>query len=155
MKIAIIGSTQYEGKMTNFTKPVPKPVRDDTDYLAKAIETAAKIATADGRCAMPGCRHTRASGYAILAHHIVHVKYRNTAADPENLFPCCLFCHNVIHANETAFKAWLEGRSPGLYDRLWEKARTICLLDFAEVYAELLEHWHEILRAKMEAGREG
>jgi hypothetical protein len=126
-------------------------VRDTTDYLGKAIETAAKIATLDGKCAMEGCRHTREGGFAILAHHVVHVKYKNTAADPENLFPVCLFCHGQIHANETAFREWLAKRSPGLYDRLWEKARAICRLDFQEVYAGLLERLLTLHQVKHEA----
>jgi len=136
--------------MKTFT-PAPKPVRDSIDYQAKAIETAGKIATFDGQCAMPGCRHTRDGGFDIVPHHIIHRKYGNTCADPENLFPVCTGCHSKIHHDETAFKAWLETVKPGLYDRLWQKAREICWLDWIEVYAVLLERWYFMMKTKRDA----
>src|SRR5689334_22572586 len=95
--------------------PAPKPVRDTTDHQTKAIETAGRIATIDGRCMYPGCRHMRAEGYDIVPHHIIHVRYGNTCADPENLWPVCIRCHSRIHHDETAFKAWLETERPGLF----------------------------------------
>lgn len=135
--------------MTTFT-PAPKPVRDTTDYQAKAIEVAAKIATFDGRCGIPGCRHTREIGWDIVAHHIIHRKYSNTCAVVENLFPVCVACHSRIHHDEQAFRAWLETVKPGLYDQLFEMARRIEKVDFTDVYSDLLERLYEMLRARRE-----
>ena len=129
--------------------PVPKPVRETTDYQAKAIETSGKIATFDGKCRMWGCGHTREGGWEIHPHHIIHRKYGNTCALPENLFPCCIPCHGRIHHNETEFKQWLEGQKPGLYDMLWEKAREICRLDWDDVYGTLLMEYKRLLEEKV------
>lgn len=106
---------------------------------SKAMETAAKIATFRGVCLYPDCNRTREGGHEIYGHHIVHRKYANTCADPENLFPCCVEHHAVIHHNETAFKTMLEASCPRLYEKLWAKAREISKPDFEEIYAVLLE----------------
>ena len=136
--------------MTPTFIPVPKPVRNTTDYQAKAIETAAKIATFDGVCRMEGCNHTRAAGYDIVAHHIVHRKYGNTCALLANLFPVCVECHGKIHHNEESFKEWLNVTSHGLYDSLWQQAREICHLDWIDVYSDLLETLYALLKAQRE-----
>lgn len=128
--------------MTSFLKPCPKPTRESTDYQAKSIEVAGKIACIDGRCAMCG------KIGEIYPHHIVHRKYGNTCALVENLLPVCVPCHSTIHHNETAFKEWLEKRSPGLYDRLWQIARDICRLDWFEVYETLLGQYYKKLKEK-------
>src|SRR5574337_668063 len=90
----------------NFLRPVPKPVRETTDYQEKAISVAGKIACLDGRCAKCGKLG------AIVPHHIVHRKYGNTCALVDNLLPVCSDCHIKIHANETASKVWLEKGLP-------------------------------------------
>jgi len=140
--------------VNNLLKPYPKPKRDTTGYQAKAIEVAGKIATLDGRCHMEGCNHVRSNEYAIIGHHIIHRKYKNTCALPENLFPCCIPCHTRIHHNETEFKAWFESKHPGLIEHLWEKAREICHADFAEVYEALLMRYHDALVEKQKAESE-
>ncbi len=126
-----------------FTRPCLKPVRNDTDYQEKSISVAGKIACLDGKCAKCGKLGQ------IYGHHIIHRKYRNTCALVENLLPVCVFCHSEIHANELAFKAWLALKRPGLYDRLWEIAREICNLDWAEVYEKLLLEYKAKLEEKV------
>ena len=128
--------------MTTFLKPCPKPTRETTDYQAKSIEVAGKIACIDGRCAMCG------KIGEIYGHHIIFRTYKSTVADPDNLLPVCVPCHSKIHHDSVAFKTWLENRSPRLYARLWEKAQQIFKPDWFEVYETLLGRYYKKLKEK-------
>jgi len=136
-----------------FTKPVPKPERQtpQKEWQDKAIAVACKIVLLDARCAK--CNRPDSPSMALHPHHIVHRKYGNTCTLKENLIPLCVGCHAEAHSNENAFKAWIEKRSPGLYDRLWQLARAICMLDFEDVYEQLLIEYKEKLEEK--AKRDG
>lgn len=124
----------------NYLRAVAKPTRKTTtDYQDKAITIAGKIACLDNKCRV--CGRTG----EIVPHHIVHRKYGNACALPENLWPVCVPCHSRIHHNEGGFKTWLETVSPGLCDRLWAIGREICRLDWEEVYSGLLERYHAML----------
>ena len=133
----------------NYLKPSPKPEYDTTDYQAKAIEVASKMACMDGKCMAEGCGKTGlVHGVTLFAHHIIHRKYGNTATRVDNLFPVCLECHGKIHHNEKGFKAWLETKLPGLYDALWFIARAVCRLDWSEEYERLLLEYKQRLEEK-------
>lgn len=141
--------------MTFSPRPKPYPKQeypDDSDHRTfheKAISVAGKIACliARGRCSFCGriC--------ALTAHHIVHRSYSGTCALIENLLPLCQICHYDAHHDEKRFKAWLEQLKPGHYQKMWELARPVCRLDFAEVYSELLTRYHSMLVEQQEKER--
>ena len=123
--------------------PVPKPTsehQEEESWRSKAMTIAGKIACFHGRCAMCGRLGM------IFPHHIIHRTYGNTCALVENLIPLCAICHSDVHHDEARFKAWLEQRVPGLYDKLWDIARPVCTLDFMTVYKELLERYYDMLK---------
>lgn len=130
--------------MTFNPSPKPRHSRDVDDfdhraYREKAIDVAGKIACFAGRCAFCGRMGE------IFPHHIIHRSYGNTCALADNLMPVCSICHSDIHHDEKRFKAWLEQLKPGHYQKMWEIARPVCCLDFAEVYSELLTRYHSML----------
>jgi len=118
---------------------VPKPIREEEDYRAKAIALASKIACINGRCAM--CGQPR----EVYPHHIIHRSFGNTTALIDNLFPVCAICHADIHRDEKRFKAWLEMSRPGLYEKLWSIAREFCNIVWEDLYCSLLEQYKQLL----------
>ena len=57
---------------------------------------------------------------AVEVHHIISRTYSITAADPENFFSVCSYCHNCIENNPKDFIEWFGEEK---YLKLFRKSR--------------------------------